>query len=267
MNFVLIDGSYYVFFRYYALRVWWNLAKGNEETAEPRDSERFLDKYRTTFVSKLEELDKKLGIESSIKLVGKDCPREAIWRTKLFPAYKEGRKETDNEDISKMFQLTYNNNLFIDGGVSTILSDPALEADDCIALTAKHIIEKYPDAQVYVITSDMDYLQLAQERIHLYDLKFKNLTDSKSCSGDPKKDLFCKIVSGDKSDNIQSIFSRCGPKTAAKYYDDDVLFQKRLASEPEARLRYISNSQLIDFDRIPEDLVTRFRTNCLGLNP
>ena len=38
----------------------------------------------------------------------------------------------------------------------------------------------------------------------------------------PDKDLFVKIVIGDKSDNINGIFKRCGTKTACKYYEDTV---------------------------------------------
>ena len=57
MNFVLIDGSYYVFYRYYALRVWWNKARGPDEPQEPSESERFIDKFRTTFVSNIKEID------------------------------------------------------------------------------------------------------------------------------------------------------------------------------------------------------------------
>ena len=32
MDFVLIDGSYFIFYRYHALRIWWGLAKKEEET-------------------------------------------------------------------------------------------------------------------------------------------------------------------------------------------------------------------------------------------
>jgi 5'-3' exonuclease len=40
--------------------------------------------------------------------------------------------------------------------------------------------------------------------------------------------LFCKIVTGDKSDNIPSIFKKCGIKTALKYYNDKNLFEAQL---------------------------------------
>jgi len=43
-----------------------------------------------------------------------------------------------------------------------------------------------------------------------------------------RKTYFVKIVMGDKSDNINSIFKKCGIKTALKYYEDEKLFQDKL---------------------------------------
>ena len=40
----------------------------------------------------------------------------------------------------------------------------------------------------------MDYLQLAQSNVSLYDLKFKKLTERKSSFNNAEKDLFVKIV-------------------------------------------------------------------------
>ena len=34
--------------------------------------------------------------------------------------------------------------------------------------------------QIYIITSDMDYLQLLNERTHIYNLKYKQLVESKN---------------------------------------------------------------------------------------
>ena len=104
------------------------------------------------------------------------------------------------------------------------MSYDTLEADDCIAITTREVLKKYPDAEIYIVTSDMDYLQLLSDNVHIYNLKYKLLTDSKTAFHDPKKNLFCKIVMGDKSDNIPGIFSKCGIKTAEKYFDDRELF-------------------------------------------
>ena len=53
----------------------------------------------------------------------------------------------------------------------------------------------------------------------------KPIQTEKNSTGDPKKDLFIKIVTGDKADNIPDYLS-VGKKTAAKFYDNDELFKK-----------------------------------------
>ena len=51
-NFIIIDGSYFVFFRYYALLNWFKLAKKDEEMEDPFKNETFVEKFRSTFISK-----------------------------------------------------------------------------------------------------------------------------------------------------------------------------------------------------------------------
>ena len=94
---------------------------------------------------------------------------------RLKDEYKGERKS--EEYISKFFECVYDEDLFKTGGGHAILSHPHLEADDCLALTCKRIL-KDDDSQVYIITSDMDYLQLAGERVELWNLKYKKLTDA-----------------------------------------------------------------------------------------
>ena len=96
------------------------------------------------------------------------------------------------------------------------------------------------------------------------NLKFKDLTDSKNSFKDAKKDLFCKIVTGDKSDCILSPFKKCGIKTAEKLYNDAELFKAKLDKE-QAHEHFALNRKLIDFNEIPDELVTKFR-NKYGFN-
>jgi 5'-3' exonuclease len=154
--------------------------------------------------------------------------------------------------------MVYEDNLFIEGGASTILYHPKLEADDCVALSVKYVLQKYQDVNVYIITSDKDYLQLAEPRVHIYNLGFKKITDQKSSTGSAKCDLFCKIVMGDISDNIPSVFPKCGPKTALKYYEDQTAFQTRLQSSDAFISQYNTNKKIVDFDEIPLLLQNEF---------
>ena len=50
------------------------------------------------------------------------------------------------------FKMAYEEELFQKGGAQAILKHPKLEADDCIALSVKHLVNKYPDCQIYIIT-------------------------------------------------------------------------------------------------------------------
>ena len=159
------------------------------------------------------------------------------------------------------FKMVYQDNLFIEGGAKAILSHPTLEADDCIALSVKHVLQKHPSCEVYIITSDKDYLQLAEPRVHIYNLGFKKITDQKSSTGSAECDLFCKIVMGDISDNIPSVFPKCGPKTALKYYENKEEFQKRLESSNTFIAQYNINKKIVDFNEIPRLLTYEFFTN------
>ena len=53
-NYILLDGSYYCFYRYHALKQWWGLARKDNVLNEHH--EEFLEKYRDVFISKLLEL-------------------------------------------------------------------------------------------------------------------------------------------------------------------------------------------------------------------
>ena len=266
-TFIFIDGSYFCFYRYHSLLTWWKNAYPEIVIEDPFQNEQFVAKFRKTFVDHVVKLQKNLGIHKSVKptiIVGKDCKRENIWRNELFPNYK-GTRANGKEDGfmgGPFFKMVYQDNLFLEGGASTILYHNKLEADDCIALSVKHVLQKYQECcDVYIITSDKDYLQLAEPRVHIYNLGFKKITDQKSSTGSAECDLFCKIVMGDISDNIPSVFPKCGPKTALKYYEDQVEFQKRLNSSDTFITQYNINKKIVDFNEIPRLLTNEFFTS------
>lgn len=267
-TFIFIDGSYFCFYRYHSLLNWWKNAYPEEKDVlqDPYKNEKFVEKFKKTFVENVEKIPKNLNLDKSIKphiIVGKDCKRADIWRNKLFPNYKANRANGSEDGFmgGPFFKMVYEEDLFIQGGARSILKHPKLEADDCIAISVKHLLETYPNCNIYIITSDKDYLQLAEERVQLYNLAFKKLTEQKSCTGDPKCDLFCKILTGDPSDNIPSVFPKCGPKTAMKYFNDRELLEKKLQESETYRNTYELNSKIIDFNNIPEELVKEFMTN------
>ena len=263
-NYILIDASYFIFYRVFSLHIWWKNVYPDIELINPYENEEFVEKFKSTFKSKMYEIKKKLKIKDTKIIVGIDCPRNKIWRMELHPSYKGRRNEKKNiqANIGSFFKLVKNEKLFKEAGADLIVELDKLEADDCLALTAKYLHNKYNDCEIYIITSDHDYIQLSNDRIHLFNLKYKSLLESKSCTGDPKRDLFYKIILGDKSDNIPGVFNRCGKKTVEKCYDDHVFFETKLNKENK-RVDYEKNLQLINFDYIPSTLVELFHENNL----
>jgi 5'-3' exonuclease len=260
-NWILIDGSYFIFYRYYALINWFKLAKKEQiidKENPPFGNEEFLNKFKKTFISKMNEIKKKLNIENAITIVGKDCPRKTIWRMKHLESYKGNRVYDETFLGGPFFKLAYEDELFIKGGANKIMSYPELEADDCLAILTKKIKKTFPYGKIIIITSDMDYLQLSCNNVELYDLKFKKLTERKSSYNNAEKDLFVKIVTGDKSDNIKGVFKKCGPKTACKYFENRELFEEKLKKEEGSMERYLLNKKIIDFNEIPDNLVKGF---------
>ena len=262
-TFIFVDGSYYNFYRYFALMQWWKNAYPEEPLDDPYQNEKFVEKFKKTHVENLQGLAKKLKIPKNVTpiiIVGRDCKRENIWRNEIFPQYKANRANGMEDGFmgGPFFKMAYDEQLFIKGGAKAILSHPRLEADDCIALSVKHIANRYPQCHIYIITSDRDYLQLNAHNIDLYNLTFKNIAESKSSTGNPEDDLEIKIIMGDTSDNIPSVFPKCGPKTALKCIENPEFFKKKLEEKPEYAAQYELNKKLVNFSCIPDNLVEEF---------
>ena len=80
MNFIIIDGSYFCFYRFYAILNWWKHAKKDVELTKPIENPDFVNTFRRTFISKIHNIAKKLKIDNPTIIVGKDCHRKDIWR-------------------------------------------------------------------------------------------------------------------------------------------------------------------------------------------
>jgi len=291
--YIFVDGSYYCFHRYYSLLNWWKNAFPEDPLVDPIKNPIFVEKFKKTFVETLQQIPKKLNLtkpkprgkskqhtttttttittttisdndEPIFKMiVGKDCKRENIWRNDFYDKYKATRPSGGAEEGfmgGPFFKMAYEENLFQQGGAEQILYHPRLEADDCIAICVKQLVEKYTisECSIYIITSDNDYLQLIRENVNIYNLAFKNLKDSKIFTGDPGKDLKIKTIMGDTSDNIPSVFPKCGIKTALKCVEDEEFFKKKMNDNVAYYEQYLLNDTLISFEKIPQELVVEF---------
>ena len=260
MIYLLLDTSYLIFYRYYALIQWWKIAKSDEELGNPSENPEFIEKFDKTFLECINNIKKKLKIhkENVCVIAARDCPRTEIWRNKFFDNYKEHRVQDDTFMGAPFFKRVYNQDLLKKAGVDFILKYNELEGDDIIAISKKFIENnKNKKDIIYIITNDQDYLQLINETTLIFNLKFKELNSTKKSFKDPKKDLLCKIIIGDKSDNIPPVFQKCGIKTVEKYLDDNELLQNDL-DKYNVREKFNFNKKIIDFDEIPHELSSSF---------
>ena len=267
--FILVDTSYWIFYRYFALLQWWKHV--NPETDlnnNPYQNEEFLEKFVKTFTESLEGFKKKQKLHKQRSkpatpctiIACRDCPRSEIWRNSLYNSYKETRDKDDSFNGGPFFKHVYqdSNKLLYEAGVNHVLQFPNLEGDDIIAICKKLIRQKYPEAQIIILANDHDYCQLLDDFTEIINFQNKNLKESKKIFPEADKNLFYKIVLGDKSDNILPIFKKCGPKTCEKYYTNKELFLEALAKDKEAQDKYELNKKLVDFNEIPETLLNGF---------
>ena len=274
-TFILVDTSYWIFYRYYAILQWWNHANTEQPLPENHiENEEFLEKFTKTFLESLTLFKKKLKLHKErIKgqsntipcptiIAVRDCPRKDIWRNKLYEHYKGTRTQDNGFNGGPFFKFIYQNNnqKLFEAGVNHILQFPNLEADDIIAIVKQDLRAKYPDSKIYIIANDHDYLQLLDGQTEIVNFQYKFLKEAKKVFDEPGKNLFYKIVLGDKSDNINPVFKKCGPKTCEKYYVDKDAFNEALLKEAGAREKYELNRKLVSFTEIPHDLITNFKT-------
>ena len=257
MNYLLVDISYVIFYRYFALLQWWKLAKKDTPLPEdPYTCSEFVEKFEKMMLESLITIKKKLKIhkEPCKVFAARDCPRTEIWRNKYYSSYKEERYKDDSFMGGSFFKHVYYNDLLKKAGFENILKFPNLEGDDIAAILKFKIREKYPNEKIYIITNDHDYLQLMDANTEIINLKYKNLRDNKKVFPEADKNLFYKIVLGDKSDCISPVFKKCGLKTVEKYYENEELFKEALNKENVLE-KYNLNKKLVSFSEIPDDLV------------
>ena len=124
-------------------------------------------------------------------------------------SYKGDRKETLKKqrfEEYEVFEIVKNKLLpeFAEKYHNLMLQHKNAEADDCIAVCVNQLRTKNFKKDIWIVASDLDYLQLCQNGTYLIDLKrkqldTKHLVDNNISAQDY---LLRKIMIGDKSDNI-----------------------------------------------------------------
>ena len=271
MNILIIDTSYYNFYRYYATINWYKRVHPEEDikTIDFSQNNIYLDKFEKMFLDNINKFIKKF--KSDKIYFCRDCPRDNIWRVKIYPDYKLNRKikyEESNFQGGKIFQYCYENILskLIDNKKFFELKIPKLEADDLIYFTCKYLNIKSKNKPIInIIASDHDLLQIVNiyDNVSIYDSTLKCINSKAEDSADLHN--FIKAVTGDTSDNIKQIQKGLGRKTAIKLYENKNLLLSKF-EDKQIFNSYNINRLLVDFKYIPEYLEQMFINKYLPLN-
>ena len=248
---IACDSSYFVFYRYYAIKGWYKRAHEKDvDVHNVLENLDFMKKYDSTFEKTINDLAKKFKVPHSNIIFAKDCSRDKIWRSSLYSGYKSNRDDKTASFNCDIFKHTYNTLLPSLQSKYRILDlyHNNLEADDIIALLVRKVRQISSTTRIVVITNDNDYVQLYKHNIDIFNLQNKPLSDRIENVHDY---LIYKIIVGDKSDNIKSIGRKIGDKTAKKMIQDRDQFEKVMTS-PEVKESFELNRTLIDFECIPE---------------
>ena len=268
-NLILVDASYTSFYRFFATLRWFSLnqpdfykEKKNDVKYDWSENNIFIEKYE------------KMYLESIIKLVGKkefnnskvifclDSPKDNLWRSKLQEDYKGDRADLSlKNNFKPTFKFTYDKLIpkLIKNYSDKIFSIriEKLEADDIIAVICKNLEEKHNKLKIVLVSGDQDFLQLGRD--NLFFINYKTKKSIVLNKEEAKEKLKEKILNGDCSDNICSIFPKDKKlmplKLKKELMSDDIKLNKYLEDNVDIKKKYELNQKLIDFNFIPKNLV------------
>ena len=240
-NIILVDTSYMIFHKFFALRNWYNRAHPEKKLPDDYDwltDEVFMTKYKKLFFESLVEMCKKKNTNISNVVFTIDCKHVYIWRHKEQVTYKATRKDSHTKSkfySYKIFGIVIDKMLpkIIERYGCTILKHSECEADDvvanCVLLLNKGT--KYDDdksisynlepikkdtnihtdnqRKIYIVATDTDYIQICNRNVILMNLRCDELNSKYLTTHNNNSTyLMSKILSGDISDNIQCCMIR-----------------------------------------------------------
>ena len=265
MNIILVDSSYTSFYRFFATLRWMSMAN-KEIYKEYKDdcnydwsqNKIFFEKYKKMYLESIKSLVKNKVFNNSKIIFCLDAPQNTLWRNKLSKEYKGNRVDLSlKHNFKPTFKYTYEKlipGLVKDNRNIFSIKYKELEADDIIALCSRYIRKKLPNKTVYLISGDQDFYQLGYKKLFFIDYKKKELLNFSKAEAEEK--LHQKIINGDCSDNIPSIFPKDKKELSNK--DRKILKESRkelkkyLDKNKKIMNQYEINRKLIDFKNIPK---------------
>lgn len=230
---LLIDTSYWVYYRFFALRNWYKKANPTKEFLEDYnwlEDQQFMVKYEKMFLEGIFTIATMWNVQMCNVVFCIDCNYKEIWRYQYHNDYKGTRLESHKKngfnsfDIFNIVRDTYIPKLISKYKMSAIQVKQC-EADDIIGYLAPYLSQHLNNSKmnnfivenqdntnidktyphIIILASDNDYIQICDDKIILVDGNGKQLCNEKKSIGGEMY-LIKKILSGDVSDNITSCY-------------------------------------------------------------
>jgi hypothetical protein len=215
------------------------------------------DLARHSIIMTLLSFKKKFGSKYGEMILAMDSRN--YWRRDIYPGYKKHREEGRKSSSIDWNELYRIGNIlkeeFKENLRWKIIEVEKVEADDIIAIYAM----KYCQEPTIIISSDEDFKQL---QINPHITQWSSIGKKYVTSPDPEQDLLKKIISGDSGDTIANILSpidckltgvRQKPLTAKRM--KELINNPALLFQPEYKERFLQNRDLIDFNKIPSEVI------------
>ena len=168
-------------------------------------------------------------------------------RRKIYPEYKQNRKTKYRVNRSNSFasQADEKQNMimqiqrvveYLDTLPLTVLSYDNIEADDTIGYICRQVLT---DSQITIMSTDKDFLQLANGRIKIWSPTKKKMYDEDKVLDEygisSHNYIWYRVLDGDKSDNISGVRG-LGLKTIQK------------------KLPFLSENRIVNIDEVLNEL-------------
>ena len=242
---VLIDKSYFIYYRVYATLRWFKFKNVEfEDKSLLHENDEFMLPLKKHILNDINKFIKFAKTYKKNIYFCSDVRTSEIWRNMFINDYKAGRKnfEFDHSFFSILKEFDVNE-LFGD----------CLEADDIIAIIHKNVRILSPEHNIVIITNDNDLLQLNDPFTKIVNAQMKDITYRGASTSE--EELFYKAVLGDKSDNITPIFKISKTKLKNIYNSENHIEWIKKNNIYDS---FQKNMKIINLNMIPDHLVNMF---------
>lgn len=276
MTLILVDASFNSFYRFFATLRWYSLSK-KEQFKKYKDDPNydwfenieFMEKYEKMYFESFENLLTRKIVYKSTVIFCQDAPQETLWRHKLIKSkqlqdqYKGERPDLHSKyNFKNVFDYTYNQMIPNTKKEKPYpihqLKLPKTEADDIIASICIYMKKHNFNEEIIIVSGDDDFTQLGRENVSILNYHKKKLIKFNNEECEDK--LRLKIINGDKSDNIPSIFPKSRKEVSLKtrklIKESITAMNEFLENNPEIKSKFKLNEKLIDFNKIPKKIQT-----------